>query len=253
MDLSIAFVKNDSQVLYQTFTEEKPGRPQIFDIEDLEGKEIHSILLPKHLLKEEEKANELTEKLNKTNKYAPIKTISEDFLTSELFDTMDLQTAENITKSTYSTWTLKNNLGLIENMFAQLSHLKGLWPNDRTAFFEELWHLLRSNLGATQMTIAYNHLKKAEKEGEKNQLIRVVVEGQSRPNPSENKELGEALFKNYEGKFANNFEVYSWDLEKGQVVFLASIKESPVIIMAQIFDLTPLQKATLNCLFEGLQ
>ncbi len=253
MDLSIAFVKNESQVLYQTFNQEKLEKPQIFDIEDLEDKEIHGILLPKLLLEEEEKAKLLTEKLNKTNKYAPIKTVSESQLTAELFDSLDSTTATEITKKTYSTWTLKNNLSLIENMFAQLSHLKALWPNDRTAFFEELWHLLRSNLGATQMTVAYNHLKKAEKEGDKNQLIRVVVEGKSRPNPSENKELGEALFKNYEGKFANPFEVYSWDIEKGQVVFLASIKESPVIIMAQLFDLTPLQRAALNCLFEGLQ
>jgi hypothetical protein len=81
MDLSIAFVKNESQVLYQTFSQEKLEKPQIFDIEDLEDKEIHSILLPKLLLEEEEKAKLLTEKLNKTNKYAPLKICSLNLVT----------------------------------------------------------------------------------------------------------------------------------------------------------------------------
>ncbi len=250
MDLSIAFVKNESQVLFQEFTSsEERTKAQVFDMEQLESKDLHGILLPVDLLE----SQELKEKLAKTSQYAPIKTIKEEQMSADQFDNLDHHRALTLTKSVYSSWTIKNNLKLIENMFANLSHLQGLFPNDRTAFFEELWHLMRSNLGATKLTIAYNHLKKAEKENEKNELIRVVVEGMTKPNPTENKELGEALFKNYEGKFVKPFEVYSWDKESGQVVFLASVKESPVIIMATLFDLTPLQKATLNCLFEGLQ
>lgn len=250
MDLSIAFVKNESQVLFQEFkNSENVAKAQIFDVEELENKDLHGILLPKELLESEI----LQEKLAKTSQYAPIKTLRADQMTAESFDSLKHEEAQHLTKAVYSSWTIKNNLRLIENMFANLSHLQGLFPNDRTAFFEELWHLMRSNLGATNLTIAYNHLKKAEKENEKNELIRVVVEGTAKPNPSENKELGEALFKNYEGKFARPFEVYSWDQETGQAVFLASVKESPVIIMATLFDLTQLQRATLNCLFEGLQ
>lgn len=253
MDLSLAFVKNESQVLYQTFNGEDNGKPQIMEIEDLESKPLHNILLPKELLEGEEKSQILKEKLDKTNKYAPIKTISGNSLTADSFDRLNLEDATKITQATYSTWALRNNLHLIENIMAQTKHLKELWPNDRTAFFEELWHILRSNLGATQLTLAYNHLRKAEKEGEKNQLIRVVIEGQSKPNPSENKELGEALFKNYEGKFSRAFEVYSYNEETGEAVLLAKINESPVIIMARLFEMTPLQRATFNALFEGLQ
>ncbi len=252
MDLSIAYVKNDSQVLYQNFSAAETSKPQIFEIEDLEGKSIHNILLPKTLVEADE-SHELKEKLNKTNKYAPIKTINDEQMNIEMFEKLEAAEALTITRQTYATWILRNNLKLVENMFENLKHLKGLWPNDRTAFFEELWHLLRTNLGATQLTLAYNHMRKAQKEGEKNQLVRVVVEGQSRPNPSENKELGEALFKNYEGKFATNFEVYSYDKEQGQVVLLAQVNDSPIIIMAEVFEMTPLQRATLNCLFEGLQ
>lgn len=253
MDLSIAFVKNETQVLYQTFSSEEKGKPQIMDIEDLESKPLHNILLPKELIEGEERAELLREKLDKTNKYAPIKTISGQSITADSFDRLSAEEATKITESTYSTWTLRNNLHLVENLIAQITHLKQLWPNDRTAFFEELWHIMRSNLGATQLTLAYNHMKKAEKEGEKNQLIRVVIEGQSRPNPAENKELGEALFKNYEGKFSRAFETYSYSRESGEAVFLAKINESPIIIMAKVFDLTPLQKATFNALLEGLQ
>lgn len=253
MDLSLAFVKNESQVLYQTFGEEGHSKPQIMDIEDLESKPLHNILLPKSLLENAESSQVLKDKLERTNKYAPIKTIGDNGLTADSFDQLQREEATQITQSTYMTWSLRNNLHLVENIMAQVKHLKELWPNDRTAFFEELWHILRSNLGATQLTLAYNHLKKAEKEGEKNQLIRVVIEGQSKPNPSENKELGEALFKNYEGKFSRAFEVYSYNQESGEAVILAKINESPVIVMARVFEMTALQRATFNALFEGLQ
>ncbi|MEC7277208.1 MAG: hypothetical protein VXV96_12890 [Bdellovibrionota bacterium] len=249
MELSIAYVKNESQVLYQQYSEDSVGKPQIFELEDLDSKDLHGIILPKELLE----SDELKEKLSKTQRYAPIKTIASEQMSVDQFDSLGKEEALELTKNIYTSWTIRNNLNLVENMFANLEHLKGLFPNDRTAFFEELWHTLRSNLGATTLTLAYNHLKKAEKENEKNQLIRVVVEGTSKPNPSENKELGEALFKNYEGKFAKPFEVYSWNRETGQAVFLVMVKESPAIIMANLFDLTPLQRAALNCLFEGLQ
>jgi hypothetical protein len=56
-----------------------------------------------------------------------------------------------------------------------------LWPNDRTGFFEEFWFTLRSQLGASEMTIIYNDMLKATKEGEKNKLIKVKKTLQKNP------------------------------------------------------------------------
>ena len=33
------------------------------------------------------------------------------------------------------------------------AHLLGLWPNDRSGFFEELWFILKTNLGAPNMKL----------------------------------------------------------------------------------------------------
>ncbi|MCR9203497.1 MAG: hypothetical protein NXH75_02900 [Halobacteriovoraceae bacterium] len=247
MNLSLAFVKNESQVLFQSFKEEG-SKAQIFDLEDLSEHTPQTILVPESL----SQSSEVQEKLAKTSRYAPIKILKSQTIDSEAFDKITFDEALNMTKEIYQTWSLKKNLNLIENMFEYLEQLQNLFPNDRTAYFEELWHILRSNLAATEMTLVYNHMKKAEKEGEKNKLIRVVIEGQSKPNPTENTELGDALFKNYEGKFNHPLELYSRNEETGEIVFLAKVKESPVIIMAKNFECTALQLAALNCLFEGL-
>lgn len=247
MNISLAFVKNESQVLFHSF-KEQGQKAQIFDLEDLNENTPQTILVPESL----SQSDEVQEKLAKTSQYAPIKILKNQKMDSDYFDRISFDEAFTMTKEIYQTWSLKKNLNLVENMFEYLDQLKALYPNDRTAFFEELWHVLRSNLAATEMTIVYNHMKRAEKEGEKNKLIRVVIQGETKPNPTENNELGEALFKNYEGKFNHPLELYSRNDETGEIVFLAMIKESPVIIMAKNFECTALQLSALNCLFEGL-
>lgn len=246
MNISLAFVKNERQVLFHSF--EKEGvKAQIFDLEDLSDHCPQTILISEEL----SQSSEVQEKLSSNTKYSPIKVIKDKTFDSDRFDNITLDEATKIIKETLETWSLKQNLNLIENMFEYIEQLESLFPNDRTAFFEELWHLMRINLAASNLTIVYNHMKKPDKSSDKNKLIRVVIEGQNKPNPTENQELGEALFKNYEGKFNQNFELYSKD-EKGALVFLGKVKESPLIILAESLSCGPLQLASLSCLFKGL-
>ncbi len=248
MNLSIAFVKNENQVMYHDYSAASE-RAQIFEIEELENRETDTIFVPTELLDNEE----VIEKISKESKFTPIKPISSDILNSDTFEKLGLQEASDLSKKVTTAWVLQNNLNLLENLFENINHLKGLWPNDRTTFFEELWHLLKNNLGTKNLKLAYNHLQKAKKDTEKNQLIRVVIEGKKLPNPTENKELGDALFTNYQGQFTQNFNVHSFDEENGELVILGSINNSPVIIMAESFAPSKLQKALLKSLFDGLQ
>ncbi len=248
MNLSIAFVKNENQVMYHDYCA-PTDRAQIFEIEELENRETDTIFVPTELLDNEE----VIEKISKESKFTPIKPISADVLSADTFEKLDAEQAASLTKKVTSSWVLQNNLNLLENLFENISHLKALWPNDRTTFFEELWHLLKNNLGTKNLKLAYNHMQKAKKDSEKNQLIRVVIEGKKLPNPTENKELGDALFTNYQGQFTQNFNINSYDEESGKLVILGSINNSPVIIMAETFAPTKLQKALLKSLFDGLQ
>ena len=252
MNLSIAYVKNENQVMFHDFSvqeSQKDSRAQILNIEDLEAREMDTIFVPANLLDNET----IIEKIGKESKFTPIKTVKEDELTAATFENIAASDAATLTKKVNTSWALHNNLNLLENLFENLQHLKALWPNDRTTFFEELWYLLKNNLGAKNLKLAYNHMQKAQKENEKNQLIRVVIEGNKIPNPTENKELGDALFKNYEGKFSQNFELHSYDVETGKVVILGSINNSPIIVMAETYGPTKLQKSLLTALFDGLQ
>jgi hypothetical protein len=248
MNLSVAFVKNENQVLYRQFIEGTESS-QIFDMDELKQKPLHGLFVPSDLMD----AASVIERVESEAPYSPVRPVQEDFLNEQAFEKLNHAQTHGLLEKTFSTWTLQNNLHLLENLFETLDHLKALWPNDRTAFFEEVWNLLKVNLGTTSMTLAYNHMRKAKKEHEKNQLIRVVIEGERSPNPTENKELGLALFKNYEGQFTESFEVKSYDATKGELVALGSINTSPFIIMAKVFTLTTLQKALLKSLFDGLQ
>lgn len=248
MNLSIAFVKNENQVMYHDYCASNE-RAQIFEIEELENRETDTIFVPTELLD-----NELViEKITKESKFTPIKPITSDILNADTFENLGAQQAAELSKKVSTAWVLQNNLNLLENLFENIDHLKALWPNDRTTFFEELWHLLKNNLGTKNLKLAYNHLQKAKKDSEKNQLIRVVIEGKKLPNPTENKELGDALFKNYQGQFTQNFNIHSFDEESGKLVILGSINNSPVIIMAESYSPTKLQRSLIKCLFDGLQ
>lgn len=249
MNFSLAFIKNNQQFLLQSFNTNVPeSKAKHINLEDLSSQAVQAIFIPQEITESEEINSALEQEINKV----AIFPIDNQTLSADDFDTLTAEKALDLFKRTYTPWVLKNNLSLLETIVPTTDHLKALWPNDRTAFFEELWHVLRKVLGARTLKITYNHMQKAQKEHEKNKLIRVIVEGDKKPQPVENKELGEALFKNYEGKFNDHFEVYEVS-EDNQVVCLASVNNSPIIIMAETYGITPIQKSLLIALFDILQ
>jgi hypothetical protein len=249
MNFSLAFIKNDQQFMLHDFTDNPTEtKAKHINLEDLSSHIVQAIFIPKEISHSEEITNALEQEMNKV----AIFPIDEQTLSAEDFDTLKMEQALPLFQKTYSPWVLKNNLTLLETIVPTSNHLKSLWPNDRTAFFEELWHVLRKVLGARTLKLAYNHMQKAQKDHEKNKLIRVIVEGDKNPQPIENKELGEALFKNYEGKFNDHFEVHEIS-DDNQVVCLANVNNSPIIIMAETYGITPIQKSLLTALFDILQ
>ena len=93
---------------------------------------------------------------------------------------------------------------------------------------------------------------KAKSENEKNKLIKVKVQGERYPELASCDEMDEHILKSYEKDFGNIFDITDYNKEKGQLVICANIKKSPILIMANIFQLTRLQKSILSSLFEGL-
>jgi len=245
MDLHLAFIKNDQQFLLRNLDNNE--KSLIMPLTEVRAQKIDALFIPQEL----SSIDEVNQIINSESAHYPIKVVSTETLSADDFDKLEKEKAIPMFESLSSSWILNNNIRLVDSVVTTANHLKGLWPNDRTAFFEELWNLMRKNLGSQKLTIAYNHLRKAQKEGEKNQLIRVIVEGEKSPNPVENKELGEMLFNNYDKKFTSSLEIV--EQNENQQVLLVTINDSPVIIMSHGKPVSLLQKSSLKALIDVIQ
>lgn len=247
MDFNLLFTKNLQQGIVRTFKLNETPTSKIIDIN-----EAKTLPLQGFIFSEDLKNDDFLVSLENELKFYPIRSNSEFNLTAETFEKLGYEEAKTIFDKMRENWILQNNISLIEEMFKVRNHLLSLWPNDRSGFFEELWFILKTNLGATNLKLIYNDMIKAKSENEKNKLIKVKIIGDRFPEPVSVDEMDEVVLKSYEKDFGAAFNITDYKREKGQLVICATIKKSPVLIMSNIYQLTRLQKAILSSLFEGL-
>lgn len=247
MDFTLLFTKNIQQAIIRTFKADEAPVSKIIDLDEARSLPINGFIYSEDL-----KSEEFLGGIEGELKFYPIRSQMEFDLNAEKFEKLSYEEGKKIFDKMRENWILQNNISLIEEIFKVRNHLLGLYPNDRSGFFEELWFLLKSNLGATNLKLIYNDMIKAKNENEKNKLIKVKVQGERYPELANCDEMDEHILKNYEKDFGNIFEITDYNKAKGQLVVCATIKKSPVLIMANIHQLTRLQKALLTSLFEGL-
>jgi hypothetical protein len=241
MDFSLALIKSSQQMLIKNFLmNQMIHEESIVDLEELDNLNLQGVFTASNLEEVEEiNSNDLM-----------IRPFSH---TEEDFSSMNYEQAKNLLMKSQSSWLLQNNLLMLEKLIPYTTHLRALWANDRHAFIEELWNLLRLNLATKSLKIVFNSIKKAQTEHEKDQLIKAMTEGERKPQTTDQQALGEALMKQYDYQIEGNFEIAKHDQESGQIIMLATINDSPIIMMAELFQMNPLQKALLTALFDGLQ
>ncbi len=247
MEFTLAFTKNSEQVILRQFSDDGSGSSKIMTIEDMKNEAVSALIYDQANLEED-----FISKIESELKFYPIRGNQDFKLSMESFEALNFDAAKAILDKIKDNWVLQNNLSLVEEIFKTRQHLLSLYPNDRSSFFEELWFILKSNLGANNLKLIYNDLIKAKNENEKNKLVKVKVVGKRYPEPTSINESDEFVLKNYEKDFGNIFEITDFNKDKGQLVICASIKKSPILIMAEITTLTRLQKSILLSLFEGL-
>lgn len=247
MEFTLLYTKNLQQALVRTFKYNETPTSKIIDLD-----QARELSLQGFIFSEELKNHESLTGLEGELKFYPIRSHIEFDLSSESFDKLSYEEGKKIFDKMRENWLLQNNISLIEEIFKVRSHLLGLWPNDRSGFFEELWFILKTNLGATNLKLIYNDMVKGKGEHEKNKLVKVKVQGTRYPELTSCDEMDEMVLKNYEKDFGNIFEITDYNKEKGQLVICANIKKSPVLLMANVYQLTRLQKAILSSIFEGL-
>ena len=248
MDFSLGYIKSSERVLIRHFSHQKgQDESKTIDIINLEEESLQGLLFDPEL----KESQEFLESLKSYHKFYPI-IESTNFDVD--YDSFEVSTKEEVSDSfhqMWSQWLLRNNIGLLDELFTVIEHLKKLLPNDRTTFFEELWFTLKSNLGTSFLKIIYNDVQN-NGEKSKNHLIQMKVEGNRTPESKDGGEFEKALMDKYKSHFSTKLDLIEYDSTKGELLATASINKSPVIIMAKTYQLTKVQKSILTCLLEGL-
>ena len=246
MQCEIGLIQSENRVLIKNF-EAQDRDEKMVELSDLSDYQLQLLLFNSQNI-----SDEIKEALLIQSKNVPIRDINDFNIQTDEFTNLTIDQAREFSRKSLNAWILNNNISLMDELFDVSTHLKNLWPNDRTTFFEELWSLIKNNLGSSELTIIYNDIIKAKKEGEKNKLIQSKVHGKRKGNPQETNESEKKLLKDLSQSFQNTFEVLEYDIEKSQVMISAIIQKSPILILAKGVKMTKIQEKLLKLLIESL-
>ena len=94
-------------------------------------------------------------------------------------------------------WLTKKSLDSLENTVSHVQDIQVFWENDRLSACEQIWKQIKDLLGAEEVILFFNSLNEVKtKEGSKQKLHKVKMQGTIRPNPVEDNELCQAMFDN---------------------------------------------------------
>lgn len=248
MKVNIGFIKSESQFLLKELGADSQVESRTLDTIEIKECPLNLLFFP-----EQTPPEGLTKTLSEEEKFYPILSAASFGLEAETFDSLDAQELADLFAKVNSRWILNNNIKTIEQIYSVISYLRDLWQSDRSAFFEELWFILKTNLASTELTAVFHDVKDiGGDKGEKPVLAYSYVTGEKTPQIFEGKEKEESLMKEYASEFGEHFEITEFDSNKGQLVATVKIGLSPILIMAKLSTFNQLQRSILIALFSGI-
>jgi hypothetical protein len=242
----VALIKSETQFVLRSFeTDSDNDSIKICDLEELSKKALQAIFVPLEL------RSNLSHVLETLEKTTPVRRLEDFSVTSNQWSELSREEIFKLTTQAMTPWMLHNGISLVEELKPVSEHLKELWPNDRTSFFEELWSLTKRTWGTTELKMIYNDLAN-QVESDKNKLVRSMISGKRVGHPQEAGEIEIKIMDHYQGEYTRAFDIVDFDEEKGELVAIATIAQSPVVIMAKVLELSRLQKAIIQATIESL-
>ena len=242
MEFSLGYISTNNQLDINIFSANQEKISKRLDLNELSTIKIDGLLINSQDCNIPE--------IYENNKYYPLQEAKRFNISSSNFDSLTLVDASEIYRSMVEAWSLNNNVSLLSNLVETTNHLVSLWPNDRSAFFEELWFLLKTNLGSDNLNLIYNDIIRDKHS--KNKLIKIKVSGSKNPESSSGSEVEDMLVENYKGDFGNTFNITEYDLNTNKLVITIMINKSPVLVMATQTDLTPIKANIIKALVENI-
>ena len=246
MDFSLAYVKSKKQFILKNFT---PSSPAIddkwIDWKEISDHPVQAVIFSDELGSDQEFMNEV----HRESRYLAMRSNADLRISFEEFQALDYSHAQKLLRQIQGGQVLKSNLSLLEEFFDILKHLKELYPDDRMSFFEELWFIVKNNLGAKDLKFIYNDVP----DKEKSTLVQILVEGDRHPRSVSGERYPQTIMKEYRKHVGPHFEIIEYNEEQHQLSAIATINKSPLVLMAHVLSVSRLQKALLKSLFNGLQ
>jgi hypothetical protein len=252
MSIKVGFVKSNSQVILKELDmTTKTVSSHLFDSVELKDKNLNFLLF-----NSTDDISNLQDTLTEEGKFYPITPADTLGINKENFEDLSYDDVIEVYTKVIARWILNNNIRTIESIYSTVTYLKDLWINDRNAFFEELWFILKTNLATHELTIIFNDLKqpteKQKEKGAKPVLCHSFVKGQKTPQIFDGSDKETKIMKDYEKDFNDIFSVTEFDSTQGHLVATARIELSPLLIMAKLSTFNQLQQSILISIFSGL-
>jgi len=255
MQLTLGFVRSGSQILVKDVDcDQNQVSTRLIDATDLPDQNLQGLFVG-----QTEHFEQLLGLLEKEKIHYPIMEGQSFDLGYTGFEDMPAFQFKELATNVSNRWQLSHNFKSLENMFQFTSHLRVLWHKDRLTFHEELWAWLKRNLAAVDLSIVFNDVVQTElktEDGQKEQkpkLTQSLLSGAKKAHFISGGGKEQMLMDRYLDKWNEAFEVTEWDATKGRFVATVMLDRSPIIIMARMTSLSPLQRSLLTSLFNGLQ
>jgi hypothetical protein len=252
MSIKVGFVKSSSQVILKELDmTTKTVNSHLFDSVELKDKNLNLLLFNSL-----DDISNLQDTLTEEGKFYPITPADSLGINKDNFEDLDYNQIIEVYSKVNTRWILNNNIKTVESLYSTVTYLKDLWINDRNAFFEELWFILKTNLATHELTIIFNDLKepteKQKEKGVKPELCHSFVKGNKTPQIFDGSEKETKIMKDYDKDFNDVFSVTEFDSDQGHLVATARIELSPLLIMAKLNTFNQLQQSILISIFSGL-
>tara|TARA_B100001971_G_scaffold215195_1_gene260238 strand:- start:62395 stop:63153 length:759 start_codon:yes stop_codon:yes gene_type:complete len=250
MDLNIGFIKSESQLnVLKLDTNTQEVVSNIIDTVEI-GKSNLNLLL----YTDENEVEGLKKIMDEENKFYPVMNSTTLGLDHENFSSLQSDDIISLYSKVSARWLLNNNIQTIEQIYGLITYLRDLWTNDRSNFFEELWYLVKTNLGTTDLNIIFHDVTEENPEkNEKAQLKYSVCKGKKSPEIFDAKSAEENVMQEYKNEFQEEFQITEYNSEKGELVASIRVGLSPILIMAKTPQFNQLQQSILIALFSGLK
>ena len=170
MDLNIGFIKSESQFsIFKIDTNTQEVESNILDTIEISKSNLNMLFYSN-----EEDIQGLQKIIEEENKFYPVLNSSSLGVSLEDFSSFKSNDVMDVFSKVSSRWILNNNIQTIEQVYSTITYLKDLWKNDRNNFFEEMWYIIKTNLGTTDLSIIFHDL--IEENPDKNEKLEIFCE-----------------------------------------------------------------------------